>query len=104
MAEFYSSVGHVVSTSDFESFHLTLADGPFMGCAAHSLKWEGCEGIYTDLWLVDDVTLMADRIHMLNNRNQTSYYASMQKNQLVDQMQPERVALSILSTLWGDIK
>lgn len=104
MAEFYSSVGHVVSTSDFESFHLTLADGPVMGCAAHSLKWDGSEQIYTDLWLNDDIHLMADRIHMLNKTNQTSYYASMQSHHLVKQMQPEQVALSILSAIWGGIE
>ena len=104
MAEFYSSVGHVVSTSDFESFHLTLADGPVMGCAAHSLKWDGSEQIYTDLWLNGDIHLMADRIHMLNKTNQTSYYASMQSHHLVKQMQPEQVALSILSAIWGGIE
>ena len=103
MAEFYSSVGHVVSTSDFESFHLTLADGPVMGCAAHSLKWDGSEELYTDLWLNDDISMMANRIHMLNKTNQTSYYASMQSYHLVKQMQPEQIALSILSAIGGEV-
>ena len=103
MAEFYSSVGHVVSTSEFESFHLTLADGPVMGCAAHSLKWDGSEELYTDLWLNDDISMMANRIHMLNKTNQTSYYASMQSYHLVKQMQPEQIALSILSAIGGEV-
>ena len=104
MAEFYSSVGHVVSTSDFESFHLTLADGPVLGCAAHSLKWDGSEKIYSDLWLNDDILLMANRINMLNKTNQTSYYASMQSHHLVKQMQPEQVTLSILSAIGEGIE
>ncbi len=76
--EFYSSVGHVISTSDFESFHLTLADGPSLGCAAHTLKWDGSETIYNDLWLNNDVDLMAKRIHELNLSNQTSFHAHQQ--------------------------
>jgi len=101
MAEFYSSVGHVISTSDFESFHLTLADGPVMGCAAHSLKWDGSDEIYSDLWLNDDIPLMAERIHMLNNNNQSSHYGFRQSMHLVSQMQTERITLSILEAISG---
>ena len=101
ISEFYSSVGHVISTSDFESFHLTLADGPSLGCAAHTLKWDGSETIYNDLWLNNDIELMAKRIHELNLSNQTSYRAHQQLVHLYSQMQTERIALSIIEAISG---
>lgn len=101
ISEFYSSVGHVVSTSDYESFHLTLADGPSLGCAAHTLKWDGSETIYNDLWLTNDIDAMGERIHELNLCNRTSYHAHKQLEYLSGQMQPERIALSILTAISG---
>lgn len=101
ISEVYSSVGHVISTSDFESFHLTLADGPSLGCAAHTLKWDGSETIYNDLWLNDDIESMAKRIHELNLCNQTSYHAHQQMVHLYPQMQTERIALSIIEAISG---
>ncbi len=101
ISEFYSSVGHVISTSDFESFHLTLADGPSLGCAAHTLKWDGSETIYNDLWLNEDIESMARRIHEINLQNKTSYHAHQQFVNLSPQMQTERVALSIIEAMSG---
>ena len=93
-------MGHVVSTSDFESFHLTLADG--YGLCCPQSKVGGSEQIYTDLWLNDDIQLMADRIHMLNK--QINHTMHPQSHHLVKQMQPEQVALSIVSAIWGGIE
>ena len=97
--EFYSSVGHVVSTSDFESFHLTLVDGPVQGAAAHTLNWEGSEEIYSDLWICNSVDEMAQKIHNLNLRNLTAFHAANQLRLYHKEMQPERIALSILQSL-----
>ena len=100
--EFYSSVGHVVSTSDFESFHLTLADGPIHGAAAHTLPWDGSSDIYTEAWLNDDVEQMGETIQKINNENKTGYHAYLQAKHLVKQMSPEVVALSIISALMAE--
>ena len=99
--EFYSSVGHVISTSDFESFHLTLADGPVHGAAAHTLKWEGAANIYTEDWLNDSIEEMAQTIINPNRSNLTGYHAYRQSLHLVKQMSPERVGLSILEAMYG---
>jgi glycosyltransferase involved in cell wall biosynthesis len=99
--EFYSSVGHVISTSDFESFHLTLADGPVHGAAAHTLKWEGAANIYTEDWLNDSIEEMAQAIINSNQSNLTGYHAYRQSLHLVKQMSPERVGLSILEAMYG---
>ena len=99
---FFSSVGHVISMSDFESFHLTLADGPINGAAAHTLPWSGSDSIYTDLWIREDVDEMAEQIHSLNLSNKTAYHAYLQSKHLIWQMQPERIALGIISAMAGE--
>ena len=99
--EFYSSVGHVISTSDFESFHLTLADGPVHGAAAHTLKWKGAASIYTEDWLNDSIEEMAQLIINLNESNLTGYHAYQQSLHLVKQMSPEIIGLSILEAMYG---
>ena len=99
--EFYSSVGHVISTSDFESYHLTLADGPLHGAAAHSLRWDGADHIYTKSWLNETISEIANSIRAQNNRNTTAYEAKKQSLHLVPQMSSEIIALSILQALGG---
>ncbi|AQS73278.1 glycosyltransferase [Corynebacterium ammoniagenes] len=51
MEEWYRLVGIVLSTSDFESFHLTLADGASSGAMPVSLNWPGADLIYPLSWL-----------------------------------------------------
>src|SRR5699024_3171067 len=51
MKEWYRQVGVVLSTSDFESFHLTLADGAASGALPVSLNWPGAALIYPLTWL-----------------------------------------------------
>lgn len=51
MEEWYRQVGVVLSTSDFESFHLTLADGAATGALPVSLNWPGADLIYPLTWL-----------------------------------------------------
>jgi len=102
--EFYSSVGHVISTSDFESYHLTLADGPVHGAAAHSLRWDGADSIYTKSWLNETVLEIAESIRAQNDQNITAYEAEKQSHHLVPQMSPEIVALSIIQAIGGESK
>jgi glycosyltransferase involved in cell wall biosynthesis/spore maturation protein CgeB len=100
--EFYSSVGHVISTSDFESYHLTLADGPLHGAAAHTLTWNGSEDIYTNFWLRNSIGEMVKSILSLNKENKTGYRAYEESLHLIHQMSPELVALSIIQAMGGE--
>lgn len=59
MAEWYQQIGVVISTSDFESFHLTLADGAASGSDAVSLAWDGADLIYPESMLFPDIPTMA---------------------------------------------
>ncbi|MHC5560395.1 glycosyltransferase [Kocuria sp. U4B] len=63
MAQWYSRIGVAVSTSDFESFHLTVADGAASGAVAASLDWDGADLIYPRPWLSADIDEMAGAIH-----------------------------------------
>ena len=49
MADWYEKIGIVLSVSDFESFHLTLADGAAAGAVPVSLAWPGSDQVYPDL-------------------------------------------------------
>ena len=55
MAEWYAGIDYVLSTSDFESFHYTIADGATAGCEPIVLPWEGAEEIYKQEWIYPDL-------------------------------------------------
>ena len=55
MAEWYRTVGSVLSVSDFESFHYTIADGAASGAFPGVLYWPGAEYSYPLEWLKPSV-------------------------------------------------
>lgn len=54
MPEWYAGVDYVLSTSDYESFHFTVADGAAAGCVPVVLPWEGADEIYQGEWVHAD--------------------------------------------------
>ncbi|GAB3752313.1 hypothetical protein GCM10027591_00170 [Zhihengliuella somnathii] len=70
MTDFYRRIGVALSTSDFESFHLTLADGAASGAVPMSLAWPGVEDIYPGEWAYDDVAAMAADLLAVADRPQ----------------------------------
>ncbi|WP_336707792.1 glycosyltransferase [Oerskovia sp. USHLN155] len=62
MGEWYSTIGTVISVSDFESFHLTIADGAASGALPVILYWPGAEAVYPLTWSHATVASMAVRI------------------------------------------
>ena len=63
MPEWYAGIDYVLSTSDFESFHFTIADGAVVGCTPVILPWEGAEEIYPKEWVYPDVKAAAKGIN-----------------------------------------
>jgi len=55
ISEFYKSVGYVLSTSDFESFHYTIADGVSAGNFPIIWPWKGADELYPKEWVVSDL-------------------------------------------------
>ncbi|MEX3504915.1 glycosyltransferase [Corynebacterium sp. LK2510] len=62
MASWYKNVGVVLSVSDFESFHLTIADGAASGAIPAVLNWPGADRIYPAHWLSGSTKELAKRI------------------------------------------
>lgn len=66
MPEWYAGVDYVLSTSDFESFHFTVADGAAAGCVPVVLPWEGADEIYPGEWVADDIKSVTNKIRAGN--------------------------------------
>lgn len=62
MPEWYAGVDYVLSTSDFESFHFTVADGAAAGCVPVLLAWEGADEIYPRKWVHADARSAAQSV------------------------------------------
>ncbi|MGP5524759.1 glycosyltransferase family 4 protein [Glutamicibacter arilaitensis] len=62
MADWYSGVGVALSTSDFESFHFTIADGAASGARPAVLYWPGADGLYPRRWISNSVEQVAEAI------------------------------------------
>jgi glycosyltransferase involved in cell wall biosynthesis len=62
MPEWYAGIDFVLSTSDFESFHFTIADGAASGCTPIILPWEGADEIYPKEWVYPDTKAAAEGI------------------------------------------
>ncbi len=68
MDEWYTKIGVVLSVSDFESFHLTLADGAASGALPVSLAWAGADQIYPETWIEPTVD---DMVHHIRSTTST---------------------------------
>ncbi|MGP9817198.1 glycosyltransferase [Glutamicibacter sp. 363] len=62
MDQWYQQIGVAVSTSDFESFHFTLADGAASRALPVGLAWPGSEWLYPEEWLFTDTELAAKHV------------------------------------------
>ena len=75
MAEWYAKVGVVLSTSDFESFHLTIADGAASGALPVCFNWPGADRIYPSEWLVPNTECAVHRV-LSQKRDSGQYKAA----------------------------
>ncbi|TCI77796.1 glycosyltransferase [Exiguobacterium sp. SH0S1] len=62
MASWYEQIGFILSTSDFESFHLAVAEGMASGAYPVIRHWDGAETIYRREWIMDDWSQAPARI------------------------------------------
>jgi glycosyltransferase involved in cell wall biosynthesis len=51
LANWYRRVGYILSPSDFESFHYSIAEGTASGCVPVIWPWEGAEEFYPKSWI-----------------------------------------------------
>lgn len=62
MARWYRGVGHVLSLSDIESFHMSAAEGMASGAVPVIRPWPGANEIYGKEWIQPSVEAAADFI------------------------------------------
>ncbi|MBA4864723.1 glycosyltransferase [Streptomyces sp. PSKA54] len=62
VASWLRRVGHVLSTSDDESFHLSPAEGMASGAVPALLPWPGADEIYDRRWIHDSPEAMAEAV------------------------------------------
>ncbi|MNS89217.1 hypothetical protein D3C72_1232230 [compost metagenome] len=52
----------MLSTSDHESFHLSVADGAASGAIPVILPWKGSRALYSSEWICDDTYAASEYI------------------------------------------
>lgn len=96
MAEWYSRIGVVLSTSDFESFHYTIADGVASGARPAVLYWPGADTVYPRHWLSDSVDETAQSI--LNSVPSPADSAFIEKHYGLKQVSKDLSAILLSSS------
>ncbi|MFX0538669.1 glycosyltransferase [Ornithinimicrobium sp. Y1847] len=67
MDSWFQNVGIVLSLSDHESFHYSIADGVASGAYPVLLTWPGADNIYPHQWLHSDLAEIAQSIRNMGN-------------------------------------
>ncbi len=102
MAQWYQKIGVVLSVSDFESFHLTLADGAASGALPVSLAWPGADRIYPVEWLSASVSEMVVRISEATSDFRVWRIQSTDAQKFVQEVfSPERTVKHLAETILG---
>ncbi len=91
MPQWYAGIDYVLSTSDFESFHFTIADGVAAGCIPIILPWEGADEIYPKEWVYKDIDSIVKSLIYRKNREFN--------NELIDKFSINKISQEILGLL-----
>jgi glycosyltransferase involved in cell wall biosynthesis len=67
--EWLSKIGFVLSTSDFESFHLSPSEGAASRALPLVLKWDGSDTIYPDKFLFNTPKDIAKKVEEINKND-----------------------------------
>lgn len=74
MGEWLRKIGFVLSTSDFESFHLAPMEGMASGAYPIIFNWDGCDTIYKNEWIVNSVDEAINKIKNYEIKNDYIMY------------------------------
>ncbi|MEU9428845.1 glycosyltransferase family 4 protein, partial [Streptomyces sp. NPDC048342] len=92
VANWLRRVGHVLSTSDDESFHLAPAEGMASGAVPALLPWPGADEIYDRRWIHETPEAMADAIAGLAEQDDWRAAGAAARQQVREGFSLERVA------------
>lgn len=100
MAEWYRGIGIAISTSDFESFHFTLADGAASRALPVGLAWPGAEWIYPESWIFTDTKEMSE--YIIAARKESQHFedqTAAARQFVVDNFDSEEVLVKLLQSV-----
>lgn len=61
--KWFTKIGYILSTSDFESFHLSVAEAMASGCIPIILNREGADTVYSQEYICNSVNELVDLIY-----------------------------------------
>lgn len=100
MDEWYRKIGVVLSVSDFESFHFTLADGAASCAVPVSLTWPGAELIYPQSWLLTSICAMSARILAITRSDEEYTGAGEEAQQIAQRIfSRDKSLVSLVNTI-----
>jgi len=76
----YREIGYILSLSDWESFHYSVAEGVASGTIPLIKKWEGSDKIYNKDWIFDSSEEIVDEIIRLSKINDDKIEEIKEKN------------------------
>jgi glycosyltransferase involved in cell wall biosynthesis len=62
MDKWFTKIGYILSTSDFEGSHQAVAEGMASGCVPLILPWEGADELYPEKYVFKTIDSMVDKV------------------------------------------
>jgi glycosyltransferase involved in cell wall biosynthesis len=103
MARWYRRVGHVLSMSDIESFHLAVAEGMASGAVPVIRPWPGATEIYGAEWIHGSVEDAAAAVLASADEAVWAERAARARAEIRQKVDPELVVRAWADLLHGDV-
>lgn len=103
MARWYRGVGHVLSMSDIEGFHLAAAEGMASAAVPVIRPWPGAAEIYGPEWIFSSVDEAADEVLANADPVRWAHRAQSAKAAIRRTADPEAVVAAWADLLHGDV-
>ncbi len=75
VANWFQKIGYILSPSDYESFHMSIAEGLCSGTLPMVWDWEGATDIYKYLLPISDTKMAAQTIETLRKSSSRALYS-----------------------------
>ncbi|MHB9857860.1 glycosyltransferase [Streptomyces sp. YIM S03343] len=102
VASWLRRIGHVLSTSDDESFHLAPAEGMASSAVPALLPWPGADEIYDSRWIHPTPQAMAEAIAPLADEDRWRQAGELSRTQAREAFALEKVAGTWTALLTGE--
>ena len=79
MGSWFSKIGYILSTSDFEGSHLSVAEAMASGSSPIIIKWDGADEIYPKKYCFNKI---AQAVKYVLNETDESFYKNMVENKV----------------------